>query len=93
MTLLFPGTAIPEGPTAYVLTHETGNKDEFWIWNAGTGEHYPTRDNNCPLQTIGCVINHENVSATRPDVAIQIFIFAAIYLYGQQTRAQLFKIS
>ena len=55
----YSGTAIPEGPTAYVMTEEGA---EFWIWNSGTGEHFRTRDNNCPLQTVGCLINHENVS-------------------------------
>ena len=55
------GTGIPEGPTAYVMTEE-GNAN--WIWNANTGEHYTVYDNFCPLITVGCIINDENVSST-----------------------------
>ncbi|XP_046545533.1 LOW QUALITY PROTEIN: coiled-coil and C2 domain-containing protein 2A-like [Haliotis rubra] len=57
---LLIGSAIPEGPTAYVLTEEGS---DFWIWNAGTGEHYVYRDNYCPLQSVSCVMNGENIWA------------------------------
>ncbi|KAL3869795.1 hypothetical protein ACJMK2_042432 [Sinanodonta woodiana] len=59
-TWLIIGSAIPEGPTAYVMTEE---KDDFWIWNAGTGKHFSVRDSNCPLQSVGCLINSENIWA------------------------------
>ncbi|KAK3580952.1 hypothetical protein CHS0354_006977 [Potamilus streckersoni] len=59
-TWLIIGSAIPEGPTAYVLTEE---QDDFWIWNAGTGKHFSVRDSNCPLQVVGCLINSENIWA------------------------------
>ncbi|XP_069126927.1 coiled-coil and C2 domain-containing protein 2A-like isoform X2 [Argopecten irradians] len=59
-TWLIIGTAIPEGPTAYVMTEE-GN--DLWIWNAGTGLHYSVHDNYCPLQTVGCLVDAENIYA------------------------------
>lgn len=52
------GSAIPEGETAYVLTEEA---DGFRLWNASTGEHFNCTDNYCPLQSVGCVVNAENV--------------------------------
>ncbi|VDI43750.1 coiled-coil and C2 domain-containing protein 2A [Mytilus galloprovincialis] len=55
------GTGIPEGPTAYVLTEDGTNG--FLIWNANTGEHYKVHDNYCPLISIGCIINDENIFA------------------------------
>lgn len=53
------GTAIPEGPTSYVLSIE-GN--EFWVWNPTTGEKYQQTNNFCPLKSVGCLVNQENVS-------------------------------
>ncbi|XP_051947556.1 coiled-coil and C2 domain-containing protein 2A [Xyrauchen texanus] len=55
---LIIGTAIPEGPTAYVLTYE---QNRYLIWNPSTGQHYGQYDIFCPLQTIGCMINTDNV--------------------------------
>lgn len=52
------GKGIPEGPTAYVMTEQ---ENDYWIWNAGTGEHFSYRDSYCPLQSISCLINAENV--------------------------------
>ncbi|KAL4236187.1 Coiled-coil and C2 domain-containing protein 2A [Mactra antiquata] len=57
---LICGSAIPEGSTAYVLTEEASG---YWIWNPSTGEHFRTQDTTCPLQTIGCLVNHENIWA------------------------------
>ena len=31
------------------------------IWNAGTAESFSQRDSRCPLISVGCLINHENV--------------------------------
>lgn len=31
------------------------------LWNAHTGHKYDVQDTNCPLKSIGCVFNHENV--------------------------------
>lgn len=61
---LICGSAIPEGPTAYVLTEESQG---HWIWNPSTGEHFRTQDTNCPLQTIGCLVNAENVRLVTKD--------------------------
>lgn len=55
---LSSGKGIPEGPTAYVMTEQ---ENDYWIWNAGTGEHFSYRDSYCPLQSISCLINAENV--------------------------------
>ncbi|XP_071499381.1 coiled-coil and C2 domain-containing protein 2A-like [Diadema antillarum] len=58
---LILGRAIPEGPTAYVLSKES--EDQFWIWNPSTGEHYQTSDSFCPLKAIDCLVNEENIWA------------------------------
>ncbi|XP_037397529.1 coiled-coil and C2 domain-containing protein 2A isoform X2 [Pygocentrus nattereri] len=55
---LIIGTAIPEGATAYVLTQE---QNRYLIWNPSTGQYYGQYDTFCPLQTIGCLVNADNV--------------------------------
>ncbi|XP_059197951.1 coiled-coil and C2 domain-containing protein 2A isoform X1 [Centropristis striata] len=55
---LIIGTAIPEGPTAYVLTNE---QDRFLIWNPCSGQCYGQYDTFCPLQTVGCLVDANNV--------------------------------
>ncbi|XP_074490630.1 coiled-coil and C2 domain-containing protein 2A isoform X1 [Sebastes fasciatus] len=55
---LIIGTAIPEGPTAYVLTSE---QSRFLIWNPSSAQFYGQYDTFCPLQTVGCLINADNV--------------------------------
>uniref|UniRef100_A0A3B3TX68 Coiled-coil and C2 domain containing 2A n=1 Tax=Poecilia latipinna TaxID=48699 RepID=A0A3B3TX68_9TELE len=55
---LIIGTAIPEGPTAYVLTHEQSG---YFIWNPSSGQFYEKGDTFCPLQTVGCLVNSDNV--------------------------------
>ncbi|KAL7396300.1 hypothetical protein ABVT39_003795 [Epinephelus coioides] len=52
------GTAIPEGPTAYVLTLE---QNRYLVWNPSSGQYYGQYDTFCPLQTVGCLVNAENV--------------------------------
>ncbi|CAL8310367.1 unnamed protein product [Lota lota] len=55
---LIIGTAIPEGPTAYVLTHE---QNRYLIWNPSSGHYYGQYDTFCPLQAVGCLVNADNV--------------------------------
>ncbi|XP_042272051.1 coiled-coil and C2 domain-containing protein 2A isoform X2 [Thunnus maccoyii] len=55
---LIIGTAIPEGPTAYVLTFE---QSRYLIWNPSSGQSYSQYDTFCPLQTVGCLVNADNV--------------------------------
>uniref|UniRef100_A0A3Q1BCK6 C2 domain-containing protein n=1 Tax=Amphiprion ocellaris TaxID=80972 RepID=A0A3Q1BCK6_AMPOC len=55
---LIIGTAIPEGPTTYVLTYE---QSRYLIWNPSSGQYYGQYDTFCPLQTIGCLVNADNV--------------------------------
>ncbi|KAJ8278293.1 hypothetical protein GJAV_G00086050 [Gymnothorax javanicus] len=55
---LIIGTAIPEGPTAYVLTCE---QNRYVIWNPSSGQYYSQYDTFCPLQAVGCLVNAENV--------------------------------
>ncbi|KAM9761680.1 coiled-coil and C2 domain-containing protein 2A isoform 3-T3 [Menidia menidia] len=55
---LIIGTAIPEGPTSYVLTLE---QSRYLIWNPSNGQFYGQYDTFCPLQTVGCLINADNV--------------------------------
>ncbi|XP_029282132.1 coiled-coil and C2 domain-containing protein 2A isoform X2 [Cottoperca gobio] len=55
---LIIGTAIPEGPSAYVLTFE---QSRYLIWNPSSGQFYGQYDTFCPLQTVGCMVNADNV--------------------------------
>uniref|UniRef100_A0A671WJU5 Coiled-coil and C2 domain containing 2A n=1 Tax=Sparus aurata TaxID=8175 RepID=A0A671WJU5_SPAAU len=55
---LIIGTAIPEGPTAYVLTYE---QSRYLIWNPSSGQYYGQYDTFCPLQTVGSLVNADNV--------------------------------
>ncbi|KAK0134280.1 Coiled-coil and C2 domain-containing protein 2A [Merluccius polli] len=55
---LIIGTAIPEGPTAYVLTHE---QSRYLMWNPSSGQYYGQYDTFCPLQAVGCLVNAHNV--------------------------------
>ncbi|XP_039985612.1 coiled-coil and C2 domain-containing protein 2A isoform X2 [Xiphias gladius] len=55
---LIIGTAIPEGPTAYVLTLE---QSRYLIWNPSSGQYYGQYDTFCPLQAVGCLVNADNV--------------------------------
>ncbi|KAE8629184.1 hypothetical protein XENTR_v10000389 [Xenopus tropicalis] len=56
---LLIGNAVPEGPTTYVLTLE---QNQYIIWNPSTGRFYGQYDTFCPLQSVGCLINADNVS-------------------------------
>lgn len=48
-----------QGPTAYVLTLE---QNRYLIWNPSSGQCYGQYDTFCPLQTVGCLVNADNVS-------------------------------
>ncbi|XP_012493853.1 PREDICTED: coiled-coil and C2 domain-containing protein 2A [Propithecus coquereli] len=52
------GNAIPEGPTAYVLTWE---KSHYFIWNPCSGHFYGQFDTFCPLKNVGCLIGPDNI--------------------------------
>ncbi|XP_078534578.1 coiled-coil and C2 domain-containing protein 2A [Lissotriton helveticus] len=52
------GNAIPEGPTSYVLSLE---QNQYFIWNPSKGRFYGQYDTFCPLQSVGCLINAENI--------------------------------
>ncbi|KAG8591451.1 hypothetical protein GDO81_000189 [Engystomops pustulosus] len=52
------GNAIPEGPTTYVLTLE---QNQYIIWNPSNGRFYSQYDTFCPLQSVGCLINADNI--------------------------------
>jgi coiled-coil and C2 domain-containing protein 2A len=73
MFVFYAGSAIPEGTTAYVMTEES---DGFYIWNSSTGKRYSVHDNYCPLQSVGCLVNHENVSFLH---TIQLVLYQIIY--------------
>ncbi|NXI95642.1 C2D2A protein, partial [Psophia crepitans] len=55
---LIIGNAIPEGPTAYVLTLE---QSQYVIWNPSTGCFYGQFDTFCPLQNVYCLISCDNI--------------------------------
>ncbi|XP_025034195.2 coiled-coil and C2 domain-containing protein 2A isoform X1 [Pelodiscus sinensis] len=52
------GNAIPEGPTAYVLSWE---QHQYVIWNPSNGRCYGQFDTFCPLQSVGCLISFDNI--------------------------------
>ncbi|TFK06164.1 Coiled-coil and C2 domain-containing protein 2A [Platysternon megacephalum] len=52
------GTSVLEGKVAYVLTHEN---EEYFLWNPLNGQCYKQFDTFCPLQSVDCLINRENV--------------------------------
>ncbi|CAB1343441.1 unnamed protein product, partial [Coregonus sp. 'balchen'] len=47
-----------EGETTYVLTQEN---TWFVLWNPRDGKHYQSYDSFCPLKTVDCLVNGENV--------------------------------
>ncbi|XP_022422688.1 coiled-coil and C2 domain-containing protein 2A isoform X1 [Delphinapterus leucas] len=55
---LVMGNAIPEGPTAYVLTRE---QSHYLIWNPCSGHCYGQFDTFCPLKSVGCLIGPDNI--------------------------------
>ncbi|KAM4854722.1 coiled-coil and C2 domain-containing protein 2A isoform 1-T2 [Thomomys bottae] len=55
---LLLGNAIPEGPTAYVLTCE---RKHYLIWNPCSGHFYGQFDTFCPLKSVSCLIGPDNV--------------------------------
>ncbi|XP_043762095.1 coiled-coil and C2 domain-containing protein 2A isoform X6 [Cervus elaphus] len=55
---LVVGNAIPEGPTAYVLTQE---QSHYLIWNPCSGHFYGQFDTFCPLKSVGCLIGPDNI--------------------------------
>ncbi|XP_074085863.1 coiled-coil and C2 domain-containing protein 2A isoform X2 [Macrotis lagotis] len=55
---LMMGSAIPEGPTAYVLTWE---QSQYLIWNPCSGRFYGQYDTFCPLKSVGCLISSDNI--------------------------------
>lgn len=55
---LIIGSAIPEGPTTYVLTYEDS---QYLIWNPRSGQSYSQYDAFCPLQTVGSLVNGDNL--------------------------------
>ncbi|KAI8501504.1 Coiled-coil and C2 domain-containing protein 2A [Branchiostoma belcheri] len=55
------GSAVPEGPTAYVLTHESSG--DYLLWNPSSGEFFNQHDPFCPMQSVGCLINQDNIWA------------------------------
>ncbi|XP_025069070.1 protein CC2D2B [Alligator sinensis] len=52
------GTSLLEGKVAYVLTLENG---EYFLWNPLNGQCYKPFDAFCPLQSVDCLIDWENV--------------------------------
>ncbi|KYO42287.1 protein CC2D2B isoform A [Alligator mississippiensis] len=52
------GTSLLEGKVAYVLTLENG---EYFLWNPLNGQCYKPFDAFCPLQSVDCLFDWENV--------------------------------
>nr|CAB3228105.1 coiled-coil and C2 domain-containing protein 2A [Phallusia mammillata] len=57
---LLLGNAVPEGSTAYVLTVNEATRERTF-WNASTGRYYDHKDNFSPLQSIGALVNDQNI--------------------------------
>uniref|UniRef100_T1J093 C2 domain-containing protein n=1 Tax=Strigamia maritima TaxID=126957 RepID=T1J093_STRMM len=53
--------AIPEGPTAYVLTEKQG---VYYLWRSTTGECFNCRDHFSPVTRIDCIVNQHNIWAS-----------------------------
>ena len=47
-----------QGETAYVLTKEHAC---YTLWNPRDGKHYQSSDSFCPLRSVDCLVNGENV--------------------------------
>ncbi|KAM6185523.1 protein CC2D2B isoform 2-T2 [Rhynchocyon petersi] len=56
--LVLLGTSLLEGHVAYVLTQET---DEYLLWNPLTGQCHKQFDSFCPLRSVDCLFDDENV--------------------------------
>uniref|UniRef100_A0A8C3YMK1 Coiled-coil and C2 domain containing 2B n=1 Tax=Catagonus wagneri TaxID=51154 RepID=A0A8C3YMK1_9CETA len=56
--LVLLGTSVLEGHVAYVLTEET---DKYLLWNPLTGQCHKQCDPFCPLQSVDCLFDGENV--------------------------------
>lgn len=55
---LLLGNGLPEGPrAAYVLAHV----QTLVLFNASDGSVYDASDSLCPLISVGCAVNNENV--------------------------------
>ncbi|XP_046885017.1 coiled-coil and C2 domain-containing protein 2A-like [Hypomesus transpacificus] len=52
------GKSVVEGETAYVLTKEHAC---YTLWNPRDGKHYQSSDSFCPLRSVDCLVNGENV--------------------------------
>ncbi|XP_060057979.1 protein CC2D2B [Erinaceus europaeus] len=52
------GTSVLEGHVAYVITKET---NEYLLWNPLTGQCHKQFDPFCPLQSVDCLFDGENV--------------------------------
>ena len=52
------------GPTAYVLTGVPSGVG-YLLWNPNTGRYYRQYDPHCPLKSVGCIFNHDNVCVCR----------------------------
>lgn len=59
--MLLLGSAIPEGLTSYVITWS--EKEEIWVWNASSGQHFNIQDSYSPLQHVYCIISSDNIWA------------------------------
>ncbi|KAM6956187.1 protein CC2D2B-like [Aplochiton taeniatus] len=72
---LLLGTSVLEGETEYVLTQmddryltkepkedpEIHRTTQYVLWNPRDGKHYNVCDMHCPLQTVDCLVNGQNV--------------------------------
>jgi len=54
------------GVTAYVLTENPHSGVGYWLWNPSTEKHYLQHEAYCPLTSVGCVINHQDVIRVLP---------------------------
>nr|XP_033799287.1 protein CC2D2B isoform X1 [Geotrypetes seraphini] len=52
------GTSVLEGPVSYVVTLEN---IEYFLWNPINGHCYKQFDIFCPLRSVDCLINEENI--------------------------------
>ena len=76
----------PAGVTAYVLTE---NPHSYWLWNPSTGKHYLQREAYCPLTSVGCVINHQDVIRVLPALVFICLDLTLCLLHKHHTATNL----
>nr|XP_015202041.1 PREDICTED: protein CC2D2B isoform X2 [Lepisosteus oculatus] len=69
---LILGTSVLKGETAYVLTQEM---KKYILWNPSDGKCFEQFDMFCPLKTVDCLINGQNIWFNSADNSVMSMCF------------------